>query len=263
MGMGQFSKRGSETSDVAVASVAVVVYLALLVLLFIFVKFGVNPQEFVKQEASSGVLISFGDDNAGYGEKITKNIEVAKNIPEPKPTPAPTPEPDEMVENAVIEATSPEQEQQTDTEPEVVKPTINANALYKKTSSTSDKTTEEASSHGATKGADGMTGTKGGDTSSMGGGGTDNDFTLTGRQLLNGLAKPVYSERVSGRIEVEIQVDREGNVTSASLLPQNSNVSSRAVIEAVLEAARKTKFNKSETASFIQVGKIVYILKVE
>jgi outer membrane biosynthesis protein TonB len=59
-------------------------------------------------------------------------------------------------------------------------------------------------------------------------------------------------------VTVEIQVDREGNVTNAFV--QKSTVSDNCIYDMVVEAAKKSKFSVEQAAAYRQTGWIRYII---
>lgn len=69
------------------------------------------------------------------------------------------------------------------------------------------------------------------------------------------IPKPSEEFNQTGRVVVNIIVDSEGNVTSASI-GDGSNISDRETQRLALESARNAKFSKGETS---QRGTIVYI----
>lgn len=79
-------------------------------------------------------------------------------------------------------------------------------------------------------------------------------WTLQGRNCRH-IPKPSEEFNQTGRVVVNIIVDLEGNVTSASV-GDGSNISDRETQRLALESARNAKFSKGETT---QRGTIVYI----
>lgn len=70
------------------------------------------------------------------------------------------------------------------------------------------------------------------------------------------------TSRVTGKIVVSIQVNREGKVTSAKIVsgtpPASSNASQR---DLVLKKARQARFSPSQDAPVSQIGTLTYIFK--
>lgn len=285
------NQSGTEKSDLIAGWVAVAIYLVLVVLLFMFVTFSADNEN-KKSEASSGILINFGNDSPGDGDKVTKEESAESSTPPQNEDKAEAksseesevaePIADDRAEVAVVKAkpkpkdAKPKEKVKPKTTPKVkpkaepkpqevseVKPVINTNALYKKSTGSGSANSNANTSHGSTAGRTGKTGTEGGQAGNPGAGGTGGKFSLSGRTLIGSLAKPDYDERIEGQIVIEIQVNREGRVIAATYLPKNSNISSRKIIEAVRQAAMKARFNTDNGATFTQVGTITYILKVE
>lgn len=287
-----FFDKGVKRSDTVAGCVAIAVYLLFLLLIVLFVKFSVGD-EFVEKNETSGILLNFGDETLGYGAKVTKESSASQNIPEAATESqeakkinaeatsesvendhaedavvAAVPEVKKKVEKPKVKV---EKKKETVKAPkakptpkaEPAKPVVNTGALYKKRTGSGDATSDSNASHGSTPGGTGKTGSKDGQLGAAGNGGSGSNFSLSGRSLIGALSQPQYDERVEGKITIEIQVNREGKVTSAIFQPKNSTISSRTIIESVRSAAMKTRFNADQKAAFTQVGTITYILKVE
>lgn len=255
----------AQKSDSIAGGVAVLIYIVALTLAFFFVKMS-TESEFEMIRQSSGVLVNFGNENAGFGDVISVDETVKKNEIEVKPEVAPQPIVDDKAPDAQVKAVEKQVEAPVEkaiTKPEVEDPVVNRGALYKKKTGSTESTTDQTVSHGMNEGRAGKSGQRDGEVDVAGGGGTGSDFALKDRTLVGELAKPEYNDRVEGRIVVEIQVNRDGKVQSATYMPAQSTISSGAVIEAVRQAAFKTRFNSDKDASYIQIGTITYILKIE
>ena len=85
------------------------------------------------------------------------------------------------------------------------------------------------------------------------------EHSLKGRDHIGSLPKPVYNVQESGRVVVRIVVDREGRVTHAEHRLQGSTTTSSALINAAIDAARKTRFNSDPNATPSQEGTITYV----
>lgn len=85
------------------------------------------------------------------------------------------------------------------------------------------------------------------------------EYSLKGRNHIGNLPKPVYNVQESGRVVVRIVVDREGRVTHAEHRLQGSTTTSSALINAAIDAARKTRFNSDPNATPSQEGTITYV----
>ena len=85
---------------------------------------------------------------------------------------------------------------------------------------------------------------------------------LAGRSVEGILPPPEYNVNVSGTVVIRILVDQQGSVTSATIQPAGTTVQNRTLWEAAQSAARKAKFNISQTAPAVQEGTITYIFKL-
>jgi acyl-CoA-binding protein len=70
---------------------------------------------------------------------------------------------------------------------------------------------------------------------------------------------PVYQCEGSGKVVMEIIVNRDGYVMDAIINKQQSQISADCFIEAATRCALSTRFNASKTAPEKQQGKITYI----
>lgn len=94
------------------------------------------------------------------------------------------------------------------------------------------------------------------------GGGLGNgiSYGLGGRKAVGDLPKPegcIVTSKIE--ITVEIQVNQQGVVESASVL--TANYADNCIWNSVVEAAKKTKFNSDPNASYKQKGWIKYIIE--
>lgn len=89
----------------------------------------------------------------------------------------------------------------------------------------------------------------------------DKDWGLDGRNVLNKITPNLDNCSVTSRIviTVEIKVDQLGIVKSASVT--KSTFTDNCINEAVLAAARRTKFNNDPNAAFQQTGWIKYTIE--
>ena len=86
---------------------------------------------------------------------------------------------------------------------------------------------------------------------------------LPGRSVLGTLDKPEYSIQASGKVVVEIWVDRDGNVTDAVPGAAGTTVTEKTLWEAARKAALKAHFNIKKDAPEKQKGTITYIFRLE
>lgn len=88
-------------------------------------------------------------------------------------------------------------------------------------------------------------------------------FKVGNRKLgAGGLVKPVYNKQAEGKVVVNVVVDPSGNVVSASVNAQKSNISDSYLRNAALAAAKKTKFNEIEGVDN-ERGTITYIFRLK
>lgn len=90
------------------------------------------------------------------------------------------------------------------------------------------------------------------------GGGNGINFNLAGRSFGSTPPKPEYKSKSEGKVVVEIRVDRNGNVISASPGKAGTTTNDPVLREAAKAAALKAKFNSDPKAAEIQVGTITY-----
>ena len=81
-----------------------------------------------------------------------------------------------------------------------------------------------------------------------------NSWSLNGRSLSGRLVQPSYNSNEEGRITVNIRVDANGNVTSASV-GSPTNISSTELRNAAISAAKATKFT---SGNGVAAGTITY-----
>ena len=91
-----------------------------------------------------------------------------------------------------------------------------------------------------------------------GGAGNGINFNLAGRSFGSTPPKPEYNSKAEGKVVVEIRVDRQGNVISASPGKAGTTTNDPVLREAAKAAALKAKFNSDPNAAEIQVGTITY-----
>ena len=85
-----------------------------------------------------------------------------------------------------------------------------------------------------------------------------NSWSLNGRDLLSSLVKPSYSSNEEGKITVSIRVDKDGNVTSASVVSPTT-ISDATTRKGAISAARQTRFSGG---SGVVIGTITYFYKL-
>ncbi len=93
------------------------------------------------------------------------------------------------------------------------------------------------------------------------GNGHGHSYSLGGRELVGQLVRPAYTVYEEGRIVVTIIVNQEGSVINASI-GSGTNIDNPTLRNSAIEAAKKTKFNKSSSEKN-QSGNITYIFKLQ
>ena len=82
-------------------------------------------------------------------------------------------------------------------------------------------------------------------------------YSLGGRKA-SSLPKPINSTNEGGVVVVEITVDPNGNVLTATPGMAGSSTNNKALLQAAKKAALKTKFTKKSNAPAKQIGVITY-----
>ena len=226
-----------------------------------------------------GLLINFGDViSAGGPAEPALN-----NNPAPKPQEAekqPAPEKKEgiMTQDFEKAAALPKTPEKKKTEkpkaksvakktPPVEKPVekapvVNSKALY---SNKGQSTTEKGTSEGIYKGQGNMgdpNGTPESDNYSQGLGGSGITPNLNGRSPIY-LKKPEFNIQKEGIVVVEISVDRNGKVITATPGVKGSTLVDNILYAAAKKAALESAFNVKSDAAERQVGTISYHFKLQ
>lgn len=120
----------------------------------------------------------------------------------------------------------------------------------------------------ASQGTGGGSGNQGVATGGAGNGtsigdGSGNSYSLAGRNIVGKLPKPVYNIQESGKVVVEIKVDKNGNVTNANVISKGTTVQNQTLWNVAVQAAKKAKFNPDPTKPAIQSGTITYNFRLQ
>ena len=92
------------------------------------------------------------------------------------------------------------------------------------------------------------------------GNGSGNGIRLEGRSCGKLPPEPAYNSKETGRVVVEIRVDRQGNVVSATTYLKKSTVTDKELHDAAIKSAKQAKFNAVPDAKEeYQTGYITYI----
>ncbi len=252
----------------------------LLVLLFLF---GFRTP--LPLPAEQGVLINFGNSNEGSGltepreavtqvqqpaaqqanpqsheTPLTQDFEEAPAIKTPKPENKPDPKPEKKPEPKPTETVKPQTEQPKPVEekPQVV----NQQALFPGKKPGGSNTGEGETGNPGNQGDPGGSTDAQSHVGSTTGGGDGISFSLGGRSSLL-LPSPDYPKQKSGRVVVEVTVDRNGNVTKATGGVRGSTTTDADLVRVAEQAARRAKFNVNPDAPAEQIGTITYVFKLQ
>lgn len=252
-----------------VASIATLLYFLTLAVLFVLVRFTL-PEE---QEMGNGMLIDFGTVAEAGGASDPSVSEVdQQSASQPSSAPQPT-EPqltsDDEEAPEIAQQQKPTKVQQSQTQQPTTKPAeqsepapqrqVNKRALFSGRTQGSTSPSEGTSEGAGNQGEQG--GSPEGSHEGMGQG-SSGSFDLAGRGLIGTLPSADYPSNYSGKVVVEIEVDREGRVTKARYREKGSTTNAGVLRKAAEDAARKARFTPSETND-IQVGTITYVFKLK
>ncbi len=151
------------------------------------------------------------------------------------------------------------QEETTKEQPEKEKkPEVNEKALYKGSNDDAgegDKTgdKDQGSPEGEKNGAS--------DGKQQGSGKPGIGYSLQGRSMVNTPAIQDKSQ-ATGKVVVDIRVDKNGNVTKADYSLKGSTTNNAHLIKLAKKAARQTKFNADANAPEKQFGTITFNFKL-
>ncbi len=235
--------------------IAMLLYFVGMACLLLFVNFSFESE----QSEEEGILINFGVTQTASGESDLASTDVVAPTP---PTP-PTPE-EEILTDESGDVEIPASTPNPPPTPEVVEEqvqTVNQRALFPGRTESSNSTSQ-GSSQTAQKGNQGdESGTPDGASDNTGQGLTGDSYDLAGRSLVGELPKPDYRDNSSGKVIIEVVVNEDGKVTSASYRAQGSTTNSSTLINAARDAALRARFSQSDAA--MQAGTITYVFKME
>lgn len=252
---------------------SVIIHAILLVLLLLF---GFRTP--LPLPAEQGILINFGTSDEGSGAMEPKPAVTPNEQPAQKPTTSAdneTPLTQDFEEAAAIPTPKPVVKPKPDTKPvETVKPQneqpkpveekpreVNQQALFPGQkpggSNTGEGETGNPGNQGSVDGSTESNSHVGGPV----GGGDGISFSLGGRSHLL-LPSPEYPKQKSGRVVVEVTVDRNGKVTKATGGVKGSTTTDVDLVKAAERAALLAKFNTKPDAPAEQIGTITYVFKL-
>lgn len=251
-----------------------IIVAVMAVLCYIIVFTSAPPPEM----GTGGILVNYGTTDAGMGTDLTSVEEPSKsekaNHTRPsKVTPAPSTEQKNKVEESnkkivtqdmedapvVNTSKKPSKEVSTEQPTKKAKPTINQNALY------------TGKHNGATGEGDGTTNTPGNQGKPTGstlannynGTGSGNGGLQMAQRTWVLTPNVADNHRSTGRIVVEIHVDKQGNVTYAKAGSQGTTIVDYDLFTRCENAVRNSKLNPSENAPDTQVGYVTFVFKVK
>jgi hypothetical protein len=269
-----------------------------MILILFFIRFWPpsNLEELIGAGGGGGgVTVNFGDSDLGSGANYKSEVLEVKNQAKQTPTKA---TPDESIltqENSVEEsAVIPQREKplkptpvlKEEPKPVVVKPRVSNNtndalsSIMKGTNKGGDGDDKTAGNKGKANGSlssNGYYGTGGSGGGTGGGNGTGNGIGTgsgygagngggsgggTGYSLGNrkAISKPApkYTCNESGKVVVEVSVDRNGRTIDAIAGIKGTTNTAKCLLDQARIAAMNTRWDASSDAPEKQVGKIVY-----
>jgi outer membrane biosynthesis protein TonB len=265
-----------EENNYPKAFAATAVILAVLFALTYFIVFTSPPKQ---EDGTGGILVNYGTTDEGMGSDFTSVEEPSKaeNPNKSKPDKVTPPQPTQQkqadasdkkvvtqnTEDAPVVTNNdkkPSNTVATQTTKASPKPTVNQNALYK------------GKANNATGEGDGTTNTPGNQgkptgstlTNNYNGTGSGNGGNLNMAQR-NFITKPSIDDvtRKEGKIVVDIQVDKAGNVVSAHAGARGTTITDNNLLHKCEQAALSCKLNASDTAPDVQVGTIIFVFRVQ
>lgn len=87
--------------------------------------------------------------------------------------------------------------------------------------------------------------------------GNGNSWSLAGRSIVGGMVSPKYNVQEEGTVVVNIIVDKDGNVVTAEV-GRGTNIDNKQLLNAAVDAAKKTKFSPLKSGTNNQSGKMTY-----
>lgn len=229
-----------------------------LLLLFLFLLFMPGT----KMPEEEGIMVSFGDAIEGGGpmQEVQPETKPVETSPPPASATKPVKQ-DLMTQDdnslAIAEQKKKERESREAAERERKEQARIEAERKRKEQEAIDKANALMGGMGSNTGSTGS-GSTSGNTSQgnpLGSGSSGgNSWSLNGRSLSGRLVQPSYNSNEEGRITVNIRVDANGNVTSASV-GSPTNISSTELRNAAISAAKATKFT---SGNGVAAGTITY-----
>jgi outer membrane biosynthesis protein TonB len=252
------------------------IILACIMAMCYFIVFAPTPPT---EDGTGGILVNYGTTDEGMGSDYMNTeepsmAEKANNSKPDKVTPTPPTEEKSDAESSdkdvVTQNTEDAPEVATNTkkanttvakEPtkDVPNPKVNQNALYKgKTNNASgegDGTTGTPGNQGKTTGST-LTNNYNGTGSGNGG-----NLMMSQRSFTS---RPAITDdgRQTGKVIVDIRVDKNGNVVYARAGARGTTITNSALLQKCEDAVRNSHLNPLESAPDPQIGTVVFVFKV-
>ena len=217
-----------------------------------------------KEPEDEGIMVSFGEVDMGSGKTETPTEEpTVKPVTPPPATPKPAKQ-ELMTQDdnslAIVEQKKKDKKEKEALERQRLEEIRIANEKKKAQQEAIDKANamnglfgnNNSAGSGTTSG-DSRQGNPAGSGNSGG-----NSWSLNGRSLNGTLVSPSYENDVEGKITVNIRVDENGSVISASI-GSPTTISDAATRNAAMSAAKRTRFTKGNGVSS---GSITYNFKL-
>ncbi|MFI3277363.1 MAG: TonB family protein [Rikenellaceae bacterium] len=249
-------------------ALAALLYFMVLALLLCVVSFNLTSPP----PPDEGILVLFGDESESLS---SKGAEPSSPPPAPsKPTPVKSVAKSKQVvatdERSEVEVPTPKQKQEVTKEqvepqtkpeptPEPEPRKVDKKSLFPgRVPSTNTTSSQSATAQKSGVGdgeAQGAAARAGGDVAL-----SSASYSLSGRTLVGALPEPAYNSKAVGRVVIDVVVNEQGAVTSATYRAEGSTTTSSVLIDAARQAALKTRFSSSD--DFIQGGTITYVFKL-
>jgi hypothetical protein len=265
-----------EENNYPKAFLATGIIMAVLIALCYFIVFKNPPPP---EMGTGGILVNYGTTDEGMGSDYMSTEEPSKaerpnhtkptKVTKAQPTPQKTQEAQsdkkvvtQTTEDAPeVKANAKKVSNTPATQPvaKPSKPTVNQNALYKGKSNggmgTGDGTTNTPGNQGKPNGSN-LSNNYNGTGSGNGG------LALANRSWIS---RPSVDDnhRSTGKIVVEIHVDKNGNVLSATAGAKGTTITDYELFNKCEKAALEAKLNPSDNAPDTQLGYVTFIFRVK
>lgn len=251
-----------------VALLATILYVALWLAMMVLIQFGIEEQ---RPQEPQGIVMDFGDAESARGNIDTP---LAQQNHQPSSS-----QPASAAENILtqdhepsVEMESPKPKQRNDKTDSQTNTRTNNSSSQERPRQVNPQTLFPGNTVGSTSTSQGTgegkgnqgapTGELGGNAEGTGGSGASGTANLAGRNIVGSLPRPQYGIDERGRVIIDIIVDKNGNVTSATFNPVNSTTQNATLVDAARKAALKAKFTPSQEKE-IQQGTITYNFKLK